>query len=43
VQFSNGGGVSSSLSGQQLAGFRVFERHGPQTQIDMTAGLFLRF
>jgi len=43
VQFSNGGGVSSSLSGQQLAGFRVFERHGLQTQIDMTAGLFLRF
>jgi len=26
-----------------LAGFRVFERHGLQTQIDMTAGLFLRF
>jgi hypothetical protein len=43
LQFSNGGGVLSSLSGQNLADFRAFERHGLQTQVNVTAGLFLRF
>jgi hypothetical protein len=43
LQFSNGGGVFSSLSGQNLSDFRAFERHGLQTQVDVTAGLVLRF
>jgi hypothetical protein len=43
LQFSNGGGVFSSLSGTNLTDFRAFERHGLQTQVNATAGLFLRF
>jgi hypothetical protein len=43
LQFSNVGGVFSSLSGQNLSDFGVFERHGLQTQVDITAGLVLRF
>ncbi len=46
AQFSNDPpvtGFESSLSGQPLTNFRVFEGSGIRTRVAITTGLFFRF
>ena len=46
AQFSNDPpvtGFDSSLSGQPLTNFRVFEGSGIRTRVALTTGIFVRF